>query len=281
MRSPQITKSMTSFLSPSCQRPAISAIEMPKGSAKLAFEAVNESIKLEMSRTITAEGVRNRGIWRSGWIEVGQVFALFQYALRLCLIGGVLLLAGAVGAAAIGSSLGFPPLPRPLATIDLHLPVIFRVHMMAGGGGLVLFPWVILLRRRKPVHRFVGRFALGLLCLGALAALPSALASEALPAAKLGFLTQGLLTLYFLTASFRAIRRGDRESHARGMLCVAAIMIGVVLLRIMLYCALHLELEFNIAYAAIAWISWGIPLTAMLLRNRMVRPQTVGCSKRS
>jgi hypothetical protein len=226
-----------------------------------------------MSKAKTAEDVRNCGIWRSGSVEMSNILRFYLYALRLCLIGGVLLLAVAAGAAAIGSAAGFPQLPRPLAIIDLRLPVIFRVHMMAGGGGLILLPWVILLRHYERAHRIVGRLALGLLCVGAFAALPSALASEALPAARLGFLTQGFLTLFFLIAGFRAIRRGDRENHARFMLCVAAVMSGVVLLRILIYCVLRLELEFDPAYAAIAWLSWGIPLTAMLVRNGMAASQ--------
>jgi hypothetical protein len=189
----------------------------------------------------------------------------FHHALVLCLIGGVSALVAAVGAAALGSAAGFPALPEPLAQIDERLPGIFRLHMIAGGLGLVLLPWPILLRHHGHAHRALGRAALGLLFLAALTALPSAAASVAPPMARAGFLTQGAFTLYFLTAGLKAIQRKDRQSHRRSMLCAASLVSGAIVLRLMLYCAVRLDLDLVPAYAAIAWFSWGIPLAATVL----------------
>ncbi len=215
---------------------------------------------------------RANGILGSGSIGIGRVLTFLNRALLLCLIAGIWLPAVAIGVAALGSAAGFPALPTQLAAIDERLPGIFRLHMICGGIGLMLLPGVILLRRRKRVHRGLGSAAAGLLFAGALTALPSALVSVATPVARAGFFTQGLLTLYFLTAGFQAIRRQDRQRHRRLMLCAAAVVSGAAILRLMLYCAAILELDFDAAYAAIAWLAWAIPLASVEVLNRGVRP---------
>jgi uncharacterized membrane protein len=184
-------------------------------------------------------------------------------ALLLCLIGGISLFAIVAGAAALGSAVGLPSLVEPLAIVDRRLPVIFRLHMICGGLGLILLPSIILARRWKKLHRVLGRAGLVLLLAAALAALPSAIASVAAPLARAGFFTQGVLTIYFLTAGFRAIRQKDRAGHRRLMLCAASLASGAIMLRLMLYCAGSLELDPAAAYATIAWTSWGIPLAAV------------------
>jgi uncharacterized membrane protein len=254
---------------PPLQRPSISAMDMPEGNAKLRLVAKRAGRALAMN---TAErGFRVNGIRRS---KTG-VWTILQDALFLCLIGGISLYAVVVGAAALGSAAGFPSLVEPLAVLDGRLPVIFRLHMVGGGLGLILLPGIIFLRRRKKLHRPLGRAGLILLLAAALAALPSALASVAAPLARAGFFTQGVLTIYFLTAGFRAIRRKDRAAHRRLMLCAASLAGGAIVLRLMLYCAGSLELDPDAAYAAIAWISWGIPLALAAALTSTVRLSAV------
>lgn len=226
------------------------------------------SIKPEMTRVSVVDDFRQYDMRPSCWTEKTSTFTLIYHGLNLCLIGGAVLLAAAIGAAALASGCGFLPLPPPLALIDLRLPIIFRIHMMCGGVGLMLFPWVMLFRRRRTLHRFWGRLCLGLLLASALAALPAALASEARPMARLGFMVQGSLTLYCLAAGFQAIRHGDPKSHRHFMVSVAAILSGVALLRVMLHLATQImALEFDAAYAVIAWTSWGIPFLAVQLHS--------------
>jgi uncharacterized membrane protein YozB (DUF420 family) len=186
--------------------------------------------------------------------------AIFHDALILCLIGGISLFATIVGAAALGEAAGFPSLAEPLATLRQRLPVIFPLHMIAGGLGIILLPWVILLRHQKRVHRFLGRATLAFLLAAGLSALPAALASVAAPFARAGFFTQGILMIYFLATGFKAIRRKDRAGHRRRMVCAAAVASGAIVLRLMLYCTGSLELEPEAAYTAIAWTSWIIPV---------------------
>jgi hypothetical protein len=178
---------------------------------------------------------------------------------------GLVLAAILTGLAALGSAVGIPPLPPPLALLDQRLPGVFRLHMLAAGLALILLPCAILLRHRPSLHRPVGRAAASCLLVGAAAALPSAIASEAVPAAKLGFLAQGGLCITLLILALVAIRKGQRARHAQLMQQAAAIAFGAVVLRLMLVPAVQLELPFDVAYAVIAWVSWAVPLAAVTM----------------
>src|SRR3954447_14830514 len=110
------------------------------------------------------------------------VFSLamrIKHPLRLWLLGGQIMLAVIVGVAALASATGVSVLPYPLAVLDQRLPAIFRLHMLASGVGLLLLPAVLLLRHRPALHRPLGRMTALLFTAGCLAALPSAVASEA------------------------------------------------------------------------------------------------------
>jgi uncharacterized membrane protein YozB (DUF420 family) len=215
--------------------------------------------------------IANIGFWTNGiWRSKRGLRAIFHDALILCLIGGISLFAVLVGGAALAEAAGFLSLVEPLAIIRQRLPVIFPLHMIAGGLGLILLPWVILLRHHKRFHRLLGRAALALLLAAGLTALPTALASVATPFVRAGFFTQGILMIYFLATGFRAIRRKDRAGHRRRMLCAAAVASGAIVLRLMLYCAGSLELEPEAAYTAIAWTSWTIPVCLAAILDKYI-----------
>jgi uncharacterized membrane protein len=127
----------------------------------------------------------------------------------------------AVAVAALGSAVGVPELPEPLAVLDRRLPGVFRLHMVASGLGLLLLPWIIAVRSRPTLHRRLGRIGVVLLLVGAVAALPAGLQSEAVLLARLGFLTQGVLCVAFLAGAVRAIRSRNIARHARFMLQAA------------------------------------------------------------
>lgn len=182
----------------------------------------------------------------------------------------VLALAASVGIAALGSAIGMPPLPEPLAELDLRLPGIFKIHMVASGLGLILLPCILLLRHRPSLHRVLGRLGAGLLFVGAVTSLPSALESEAVPVARLGFLAQGVLCLVFLVGGVRAIWRRDFQRHAQLMMRMGALVSGAVVLRALMAVAMTLGWPFNSTYAALAWLSWGLPL-AMVMHWPQVR----------
>ncbi|MFO1161486.1 MAG: DUF2306 domain-containing protein [Reyranellaceae bacterium] len=169
-------------------------------------------------------------------------------------------LAAVIGIAALGSAIGLPALPEPLALLDERLPGIFGAHMLASGLGLILLPWILLVRHRPSLHRVLGRIAAGLLLVGAATSLPSALQSEAVPLARLGFFTQGTLCLVFLIEGVRAIRAQNARRHGQLMVRVAALVSGAIVLRVLLAAAMSLGWSFDAAYAALAWLSWALPL---------------------
>ena len=182
-------------------------------------------------------------------------------------------MATSTGIAALGSALGLLHLPHALALLDVRLPGIFRLHMAASGLGLILLPWAMLLRRGSTAHRTVGRAAAALLIVGVAASLPCALMSAALPAARAGFATQGLLSLVLLIQAVQAIWRGQMLRHQRAMLRVVSLLSGVILLRLMVSVVANWPADFDVAYAVIAWVSWLMPLVAveLWLRGPTVR----------
>jgi len=188
------------------------------------------------------------------------------------LVWAGVVLTAVVGGAALGSASGVPALPEPLAALDRRLPVVFKVHMAAAGLGLILLPWILLLRNRSSVHRMLGRIGASLLFLGAATALPSALQSEAVPLARLGLFTQGVLCLVFLVGGVRAIRRRDARRHAQLMARLSAVVFGVIALRALMAAAASLGLPFDPTYAALAWLSWSLPLAMVVLWPTLVRP---------
>jgi hypothetical protein len=192
------------------------------------------------------------------WLRL--IGANLDSLLRLCLIVGVVASAAATGVTALSSAAGVLKLPYALALLDHRLPGIFRLHMAASGFGLILLPWALLLRRATLAHRLVGRGAACFLIVGIAASLPSALMSEALPFARLGFLVQGVLSLAFLVRALNAIVSGNVERHTRFMLRVSALLLGVILLRLMVLIANEWRATFDISYAIIAWTSWIAPL---------------------
>jgi uncharacterized membrane protein len=165
----------------------------------------------------------------------------------------------AVAIAALGSAVGMPQLPEPLALLDRRLPGIFRLHMLASALALILLPWIILLRSKPRIHRALGRLGAFLLLVGAAASLPAAILSEAVLLARLGFLAQGLLCLALLAAAVRAIRLGNKRLHARLMLQMSATIFGAILLRVMMALATLAGLPFDSAYGVVAWLSWLLP----------------------
>ena len=179
-------------------------------------------------------------------------------------IAGIVL-AASIGLAALGSSIGIPALPGPLAELEQRLPAIFKIHMIASGLGLILLPWILVLRHRRAPHRMLGRVGAGLLLIGAAASVPSVLYSEAVPLARVSFLTQGILCLIFLVGAVRAIRARNIQRHAQLMLRVSALVFGAVMLRILMALAMQFGLPFEPTYAAVAWLSWALPLAMVSL----------------
>jgi uncharacterized membrane protein YozB (DUF420 family) len=81
-------------------------------------------------------------------------------------------------------------------------------------------------------HRILGRAGASSLIIGVAAGLPSAVMSNALPLARLGFLAQSALFLALLAQAIAAISKRRVDDHQRAMLRVSAILFSVVVLRL-------------------------------------------------
>ena len=129
-------------------------------------------------------------------------------------------------------------------------------------------PVVLLVRRRAAWHRPLGRAAAALLLVAAAAGFPSALLSEATGIARAGFAAQAMICALFVAQGWHAIRGRDGARHARCMMRAAAVLSGVLWLRVAMPVAVWLWLPFDEAYAGIAWGCWALPLAAVLLAQR-------------
>jgi len=181
----------------------------------------------------------------------------------------LLVLSFPVALFAIGTAAGLLRLPYELALVDLRLPVLFRVHMASSGLALLLVPVAIACHGFN-LHKVLGRSAAVLVIAGGVTALPVAMASEASWVARVGFSMQAMVWLALVLGAVRAIRRADRTRHMWLMLGVAAVASGALWLRLASWAAVKLGLPFETTYAAVAWLSWMLPLgaTGLIARRR-------------
>jgi uncharacterized membrane protein len=150
-----------------------------------------------------------------------------------------------------------------LPTRDEHfarylLPL--RFHVAGGIGALLAGPWQFsakLRARNLTLHRWLGRFYLIEVALGAIAGLMMSVVSmEGLPS-HLGF---GILAvLWFFTGwkAYREIRRGDIDAHREWMIRNFALTLAAVTLRTWLPLMIFaLHWSFHVSYIIVSWLCW-------------------------
>ena len=138
-------------------------------------------------------------------------------------------------------------------------PITFFAHVIFAPVALALVPfqlWQGLRNRRPIVHRVLGRlYGLAILISGA-SGLWLAATTMAGPVAAFGF---GLLAVLWLGTTGRGISlaiRGDRVAHRRWMIRSIALTLAAVTLRIQIPMGMMLDIPFDTAYPAIAWLCW-------------------------
>lgn len=138
-------------------------------------------------------------------------------------------------------------------------PIAFFAHVIFAPVALALVPfqlWQGLRNRRPIVHRVLGRlYGLAILISGA-SGLWLAATTMAGPVAAFGF---GLLAVLWLGTTGRGISlaiRGDRVAHRRWMIRSIALTLAAVTLRIQIPMGMMLDIPFDTAYPAIAWLCW-------------------------
>lgn len=156
-------------------------------------------------------------------------------------------------------------------------PIAFFAHVVFAPIALALVPfqlWQGLRNRRPLIHRLLGRlYGLSILISGA-GGLWLAANTMAGPVAAFGF---GLLAVLWLGTTGWGISlamRGDRVAHRRWMIRSIALTLAAVTLRIQIPVSMMLDIPFDTAYPAIAWLCWvpNLIVAELALRwpNRLV-----------
>ncbi len=165
-----------------------------------------------------------------------------------------------VALVALATAAGFAELPDPLAAVQARVPVALTIHMASGALALVAVPLAFALRRHPSWHRPLGRLAGLVVLVAGISALPVALAGTATPAARLAFATQAVVWLALLCCGTVAIRRRWLGLHRAAMICLCAVTSAALWLRPATALAVHADVDFDRAYAVIAWAAWLLPL---------------------
>jgi len=161
--------------------------------------------------------------------------------------------------------------PEALAIKVELMPLLFPLHMLAGGLALVLVPLAILLRHRPEWHRRVARVTAVVVLVAGVTAFPVALVAPVTLGSALGFTAQGALWLVLLAAGIRHIRAGRVAQHRACMLLMAAATSGAVFFRVYLalFAIYGSMRHYEAFYVADAWLAWGLPvaITALVLNR--------------
>jgi uncharacterized membrane protein len=169
-----------------------------------------------------------------------------------------------------------------LEFLSFHLrdrPWALYAHIAASALALGILPiqFSATLRQRwRRLHRYSGRAYGVAVLIGGLSALQLALGTESTALTATGFAALALLWLITTARGIWLARAGRISEHRVWMMRSASLTFAAVTLRIWLPVSMIAGVEFEIAYAAIAWLCWlpNLLLTeAFLLRNRTGRAQ--------
>lgn len=139
-------------------------------------------------------------------------------------------------------------------------------------GAFQLLPQV---RRRRTLHRWLGRVYVAGCLVGGVAALVLAPTTTAGPVASVGFALLGVIWLYVTGQAWRLARARRFDEHRRWMIRSFALTFAAVTLRVYLPIGPLMGLDFMQTYVLVSWLSWGPNLLAAelyLRRNRGFRP---------
>jgi uncharacterized membrane protein len=172
---------------------------------------------------------------------------------------------------------GFTPLgslvhPDMRAVFEAHRIGIYS-HVFGSALALGIGPlqfWTRLRTTHLSLHRWLGRTYLGVgVLVGGASGLYMAFHAFGGLIAQLGFACLALAWLYTGARAYVAIRAGDVAAHRCWMVRNFSLTFAAVTLRIYLPAAMVAGSEFQVAYAAIAWLCW-VPnlVAAELLFNK-------------
>ena len=160
--------------------------------------------------------------------------------------------------------------PEALAVKVELLPLIFPIHMVAGGFSLLLVPTTIYFSLTK-YHKFFGRITAADILVAGITAPFVAWTVPVTTISAAGFTAQSVAWMGLLIAGIWNIRNGRVKAHQTCMLLMAAVTSGALFFRIFLalWARFGNHHYFNDFYAVNAWIAWSLPLSATLVFHRL------------
>ncbi len=165
--------------------------------------------------------------------------------------------------------MGGSPAPQVLA--NLFAKPWLMVHVAGAGTALLVggFQFLPAIRRRRTIHRWLGRiYATGCIA-GGSAGLLVAIGTTSGPVAAWGFGLLAVTWVYTTSQGWLTARARRFDEHRAWMIRSFALTFGAVTLRIYLPISQIADIPFQVAYPAIAWLAWvpNLTLAELYLRR--------------
>jgi uncharacterized membrane protein len=167
--------------------------------------------------------------------------------------------------------------PSPELLGNLFARPWLMLHAALAGTALMIGPFQFLpaIRRRRALHRWLGRTYLVSCLVSGLAGLTLAFGATAGPIAGWGFGTLAVVWLFTTTQAYRMARAGRFDAHRQWMIRSFALTFAAVTLRLYLPFPPMMGFSFIEGYRAIAWLAWVPNLIAAELYIRRARARAV------
>ena len=146
----------------------------------------------------------------------------------------------------------------PEVLANLFAKPWLTVHVAGACTALLVvgFQFLPSLRRRRAVHRWLGR-TYSTACIGGGASgLLLAVGTTAGPFAAVGFGLLAVIWLYTTVQGWRTARARRFDEHRAWMIRSFSLTFGAVTLRLYLGASQAADIPFQVAYPIIAWLAW-------------------------
>ena len=156
----------------------------------------------------------------------------------------------------VALSLGGSPGPEVLANLFARPWLI--IHVTGAGTALLLVAFQLLpaIRRRRMLHRWIGRVYASACVVGGSAGLALAVGTTAGPVAAVGFGLLAVIWIYVTGQGWLTARARRFDDHRRWMIRSFALTFAAVTLRIYMPLSMVMHLDAVEAYRLIAWLAW-------------------------
>lgn len=198
--------------------------------------------------------------------------------LSLGLLGLAIVLSAGVALFSYRYVLQVGPL-SPGVTANLFAKPWLVLH--AGGAATALlvggFQFIPALRRRRALHRWLGRIYATGCVVGGFAGFAMAFGTTAGPVAGWGFGILAVIWIYVTGQGWLTARARRFDEHRRWMVRSFALTFAAVTLRLYLPIGVMAGLTFEQIYVATAWISWvpNLALAELYIRRGLPRAMPI------